>query len=120
MVLDAPTSYVDRLLQQMGHRLRELRQAASLSQEQLGQAAGVTAKYISAVENGHTNPSFLVLHALVQKGMGLPLASFFAYDTAFGEAADESAQIEALLAGQPKKVRRRALLVLRALVETLR
>jgi transcriptional regulator with XRE-family HTH domain len=104
----------------MGRRLRDLRQAASLSQEQLGQAAGVTAKYISAVENGHTNPSLLVLHALVQKGMGLPLAAFFAYDTGFAEAADELAELEALLASQPKKLRRRALHVLRALVETLR
>jgi len=111
---------VDRTLQQMGRRLRELRQAARLSQEQLGQAAGVSAKYISAVENGHANPSFLVLHALVQKGMGLPMAAFFTYDTTFGEAADDAAQLKALLAAQPKKLRRRALMVLRALVEPFR
>lgn len=38
-----------------GKRLRELRQAAGLSQEALGDLAGLSRGYISEIENGKRN-----------------------------------------------------------------
>lgn len=88
-----------------------------MSQEQVATAAGLTPKYVSQVENARANPSLLVLHALAEKGLKIPLAALFAYDTTGGEAQDDVRTIGALLAAQPRKIRRRALSVLRALVE---
>ena len=65
------------------------REETGLTQEALAEAAGVTAKYVSEVENGHVNPSFVVLHDLAEKGFNLSLAAFFSYDTTAAEATDE-------------------------------
>jgi transcriptional regulator with XRE-family HTH domain len=111
---------VSVVFKRLGRRLRELRMSAGLSQEQLGAAAGLTAKYISLVENGHVNASVGVLHAIAEKALKMPLATVFAFDTSATEAMAEIREVEALLAGQARRVRRRALHVLRALVEPLR
>lgn len=112
-------SGVSAVLTAMGKRLKQLRLEAGKSQEELGQAANVSAKYVSQLENGHANPSLEVLHALAEKGLRMPLAAFFAYDTHGRTARDELREIQLLLAAVPKKQRARALHVLRALVEPL-
>ena len=78
--------------------------------------AGLTSKYLSEVENGHSNPSLLVLHAVAEKGLKMPLAALFTYDTNAKDAQDDSRQLVAIVAGQSRAVRRRALRVLQALV----
>lgn len=110
---------VSEVLPALGQRLRALRQESGLSQEDVGQAADVSAKYISQVENAQANPSIEILHALVELGLKMPLAAFFAYDTKAQEARDDIREVQALLAAQSKKQRRRVLHVLRALVEPL-
>jgi transcriptional regulator with XRE-family HTH domain len=47
-----------------GRRLRTLRDARSLTQEQLGHAAGVDYKHIGAIERGEKVPSFEAVERL--------------------------------------------------------
>ncbi|MBD8658239.1 helix-turn-helix transcriptional regulator [Oxalobacteraceae sp. CFBP 13730] len=49
---------------QFGLRLRELRLAANLSQEELGALAGLDRTYISGCERGRRNASIEALHKL--------------------------------------------------------
>lgn len=84
-----------------------------MTQEALGQRADVQAKYISEIENGHANPSIGVLSQLVEQGLGLTLAAFFAPS----DVSDDLGKIQVLFAGQSASVRKRALRVLRALVD---
>lgn len=59
----------------VGQRLRELRQAAGLSQSQLGAAAGVLTGQVSALERGANQPSLGMLVRLAS-GLGVPLREF--------------------------------------------
>lgn len=97
-------------------RLRHLRTSAGITQETLARSAKLTSKFVSQIENGHVNPSIGVLARLVEDGLRLPLAAFFA-DTADGDVRDDLAKLVALFASQPTQVRRRALRVLRALCD---
>ena len=48
----------------LGKRLRELRTKARLSQDQLAEQAGISAKYLGEVERGAVNVSVHILHKL--------------------------------------------------------
>jgi transcriptional regulator with XRE-family HTH domain len=97
-------------------RLRHFREARGLTQEALARGASLSAKFVSQIENGHTNPSIDVVVRLVEQGLELPMSAFFARDLGDDSRAD-LAQLAALLGGQPLAVRRRALRVLKALCE---
>lgn len=99
-----------------GVRLRHFREARGLTQEALARGANLSAKFVSQIENGHTNPSIDVVARLVEQGLELPMSAFFARDLGDDSRAD-LAQLAALLGGQPLAVRRRALRVLKALCE---
>ena len=47
-----------------GHRLRQLRKAAGLSQEALADAAGLDRTYVSSCERGHRNISIVNIFRL--------------------------------------------------------
>lgn len=87
-----------------------------MTQEVLARRAHLTSKFVSQIENGHANPSMDVMARLVEEGLGLPLSAFFAAEDV-GDIRDDLARLEALFAGQPPVVRRRALRVLKALCE---
>lgn len=108
--MTAPT---DNLI---GARLRRLRNNAKLTQEDLARAARLTAKFVSQIENGHVNPSIGVITRLVEDGLSMPLAAFFANDVD-GEVHDDLDRLATLLSGQPAHVRQRALAVVKALVD---
>lgn len=99
-----------------GVRLRHFREARGLTQEALARGANLSAKFVSQIENGHTNPSIDVVARLVEQGLELPMSAFFARELGDDSRAD-LAQLAALLGGQPLAVRRRALRVLKALCE---
>jgi transcriptional regulator with XRE-family HTH domain len=98
----------------VGARLRYFRTTAGITQEALARAAKLTPKFVSQIENGHANPSIGVLARLVEDGLDLPLATFFASDGA-DDGRDDLAKLVALFASQPATVRRRAFRVLKAL-----
>jgi transcriptional regulator with XRE-family HTH domain len=98
----------------VARRLREFRERASMTQETAAHRAGLTAKYVSQVETGKANPTIGALARLVEHGLGVSLALFFATEAA---ARSEAQQIVALLEGQPAAVRRLAVKIVRVLVE---
>ncbi|MEX2554605.1 MAG: helix-turn-helix transcriptional regulator [Actinomycetota bacterium] len=61
------------LLRQFGVRVRTLREARDLSQERLGELAGLHRNYIGAVERGEYNPT-LVSQAKIAKALGVSLS----------------------------------------------
>ena len=99
----------------LAQRLREFRTAADMTQEVLAQRAHLTPKFISQIENGHVNPSIDVIVRVVEDGLGLPLAAFFAADV--GDVREDLEQLNTLMSSQPPPVRRRALRVLKALCD---
>jgi transcriptional regulator with XRE-family HTH domain len=95
--------------------VRELREAAGLSQEELGRRARLTPKAISMIENARTNASIGVVSRLAA-GLQLPTSALFV-EGAPGAVIDDAAAATALIAAQPPEARRQALRVLRALFE---
>lgn len=101
---------------EVGRRIREFRTAAGITQEALARDADLTPKFVSQIENGRANPSIAVLERLVQDGLGVPLATFFAND-GDGDLRADLVRLAALFSRQPARIRRQALRVLEALVD---
>jgi transcriptional regulator with XRE-family HTH domain len=71
---DGPNSMGDA--QHVGSRIRQLRQAKDLSARDLAARAGLTASYISRIENAKVSPTVATLGKVVQ-AMGETFASLF-------------------------------------------
>src|SRR5690606_34610066 len=99
---------------ELGRRVRELRAAASMSQEELGAAASITAKYVSQLENGRVNPSIAVLRAIAEDAFGTTLSMFFNFTVAKGELDALRAEVETILSTASPSRRKRALGALKA------
>ncbi len=63
-------SRLSRML--IGQRLREIRDAKNLSQDDIENATGLVRPYSSRVENGHTVPSVETLEKWA-RALGMPL-----------------------------------------------
>ncbi len=57
----------------LGRAVRELRARRGLSQEELGNRAGLHRNYVGAIERGEINPTFRVL-LKIEQGLALPLS----------------------------------------------
>lgn len=57
---------MDKVLLAFGAKVRERRQAKSLSQEALADLAGLDRTYISGIERGVRNPTLLVIVKIAQ------------------------------------------------------
>jgi ribosome-binding protein aMBF1 (putative translation factor) len=73
----------EALLQRLGEKVRVLRRAGDLTQEQLADRSGLHPTYIAGIESGRRNPSLRSLQALAT-GLGISLSSLL-------EGVDESA-----------------------------
>lgn len=104
----------DEVVRAIGARVRQLREAADLTQEELGARSNLTPKFISKVENGHANPSIGVVARLCV-GLNLPLSVFFAED-AQTDIGRDLATVALLLSGETPEVRAQAIRILRALL----
>lgn len=60
-----------------GQIVRRRREAAALSQEELGEKTGVSRNYIGMIERGEANPTLLVLQQLSQ-ALGCTMVSLVA------------------------------------------
>jgi transcriptional regulator with XRE-family HTH domain len=72
-----PRSPDRAVLTVFGTRVRELRQRAGLSQEELAFRAGLHPTYVSSVERGQRNVSLLNISALAD-GLAVPLSELLA------------------------------------------
>jgi transcriptional regulator with XRE-family HTH domain len=62
--------------QAFGQRVRELRMAAGMTQEDLAERCGLFRTYMSRVETGQANPTLTMIHALADS-LGVPVVSLF-------------------------------------------
>ena len=104
---------VDPVARVVGKRVRALREAANLTQQDLARRAKITPKFVSLVENGKVNTSIGVL-SRIAAAVGIPLAAFFTTDVP-DALVDDVAEITALVSVQPEEARKQALRLLRAL-----
>lgn len=65
--------------QLFGARIRELRQAQGLTQEDLAERCGLFRTYMSRIETGVANPTLTMIHALAIS-LGVPVAALFSAD----------------------------------------
>ena len=72
-------------LTSIGRRIRELREARGLTQEEVGVRAGFGGKYVSEIERGVRDPPISTIWALVENGLGSPMASVMVADAAVRE-----------------------------------
>jgi len=71
----------------LGRAVRQLRAERDLSQEELGQRAGLHRNYVGGVERGERNAAWAALLRLAA-GLGVPLAELVAQAEAAGATAD--------------------------------
>ena len=67
-----PTSYEVLALKQIGQKIRNLRTEQKLSQAQLADSLGISARYLGDVEAGKRNLSFGILYAIADR-LAIPL-----------------------------------------------
>ena len=72
----AGKSKPERLL---GQRIRELRKKRGLTQEELGDKAGINYKYLGSIERGLENPSFKHL-VRIARAVNVELPELFDFD----------------------------------------
>jgi len=110
------------LLERIGARVRQLREAAGLTQEGLGERAGFGGKYVGEIEKGMRDVPLSTLRAIVESGLGLQLEAVFDKKASRKRrgrvevAVPRDVEITAeLIAALPMKVRRPLLALASAL-----
>ena len=102
------------LVEKLGLRIRELRKAQGLTQEQLAEKAEISYKYLGEIERGEINPGIINL-SKIANGLALPLKEIINVDM---ESRSEEnllrEEILGLLAGKFPDDLKKALRVLRA------
>jgi transcriptional regulator with XRE-family HTH domain len=63
----------------LGRRIRQLRKIRTMTQEQLGEKAGVDYKYLGGIERGERNPSTENL-AKIAKALGVKIHELFVFE----------------------------------------
>jgi transcriptional regulator with XRE-family HTH domain len=71
---------VPSLRERFGHRLRAIRLARKLSQEQFAELLGISVDFLSLIERGINAPSFENLDAFSTQ-LKMPLSVLFDFDT---------------------------------------
>ena len=67
-----------KIEERFGYRVRELREAKGLSQEELAFKAGVHRTYLGGIERGERNPSLKNI-SLIANALGISLAELFLF-----------------------------------------
>lgn len=55
----------DKILIDLGNRLREMREKAGLTQVEVAKTAGINASYFAEIERGEVNPSYKVVRVIL-------------------------------------------------------
>jgi transcriptional regulator with XRE-family HTH domain len=71
--------------QVFGARVRALRLAAQMTQEDLAEHCGLFRTYMSRIETGQANPTLTMIHALAV-ALGVPAATLLSTDTELAPA----------------------------------
>jgi transcriptional regulator with XRE-family HTH domain len=81
-------NYVPSLREQFGQRLKAIRLARKLSQEQFAELLGISVDFLSLIERGINAPSFENLDAFSAQ-LKMPLAALFDFDATSGPSLRE-------------------------------
>jgi transcriptional regulator with XRE-family HTH domain len=79
---------VPSLREKFGQRLRAIRLARKLSQEQFSELLGISVDFLSLIERGINAPSFENLDAFSVQ-LSMPLSSLFDFDATLGPRSRE-------------------------------
>ena len=110
-LMEKPHEKIQLLL---GRRIRALRKAGGLTQEELGDRADINYKFLGEIERGQQNPSFRVM-AKIASGLGLELPQLFRFEQEIPDRNEIEARINDILKLIPDNDLRQVLLVLRVL-----
>jgi transcriptional regulator with XRE-family HTH domain len=72
--------YVPSLREKFGRRLKAIRLARKMSQEQFAELIGISVDFLSLIERGLNAPSFENLDAFSAQ-LGVPVAALFDFDS---------------------------------------
>ncbi len=86
------------LMERLGARLRQLREAAGLTQEAVAERAGFGGKYLGEIEKGLRDVPLSTLRAIAENGLGVHL------DKVFGAKGAPSSPRNAPPRAQPRDV----------------
>ncbi|MBI3596139.1 MAG: helix-turn-helix transcriptional regulator [Nitrospirae bacterium] len=102
--------------QLLGRRIRELRKARNLTQEQFGERTGINYKYLGAVERGQENPTVKVLEKIARV-LRVDLRDLFAFDHLEQDSKTLKRRIAQLIEGKDQEKLQKAAKLLSALLE---
>ncbi len=102
---------VDDRLRALGAQIRNLRTNAELTQNDLGERAGLVGKYISEIERGTRDIPFSTLLAVIEDGLGMQL------DIQVRRTRSEVPKLAAAIDALPDEQRRQMIAILRDLLK---
>ena len=98
----------------LGRRIRSLRTAKGLTQQELGGRAEVNYKFLGEIERGRQNPSFDVL-LRIASALEVDLAEVFRFEHEVLDRKEIEAQIRSILKDMPDDALCQVLMLLRAI-----
>jgi transcriptional regulator with XRE-family HTH domain len=104
--------------QLLGSRIREVRKACGLSQEQLAEMVDIDPRYVSRLELGKSSPSLGTLDAIAN-ALGVEIRDLFEFGhlDAGGTGAEE---VETILEGLDEDTRRMVVRITRAVTRAVK
>ncbi len=99
----------------LGRRIRELRKARNLTQEQFGERTGINYKYLGAVERGQENPTVKVLEKIA-RALRVALWELFVFEHLEPDSKTLKRKISRMVEGQDQEKLKRAFKLLSALL----
>ena len=102
----------------LGERIRELRKACGLTQEQLAERIGVEQKHVSRIELGTNYPTIKRLEKIAE-ALNLPMQSFFDF-LHLDDDDKQAASIEEMLRELDTSSRKIACRMIKAIIKSLK
>jgi transcriptional regulator with XRE-family HTH domain len=99
-----------------GRRLKSIREAARLTQEQVAERTHGDAKYLSALENGRSSPTLDTIMGLA-KALGVPVSDFLLLDGEDSDTKSLRRKIEAAIDACSEEELRRVYRLIRDVIE---
>lgn len=99
-----------------GRRLKSIREAGRLTQEQVAERTHGDAKYLSALENGRSSPTLDTIMALA-KALNVPVSDFVLLDGEDSDARSLRKRIDIALDACNEEKLRRAYRLIRDVLE---
>lgn len=84
------------ILASVGGRIQKIREEKGITQDQLGEKAGINAKYVSAIERGQKNLTVLTLQKIA-KGLGVEIFELLIFPAELDPKQQVTKAIESLI-----------------------